>query len=339
MLTGTAGMSQVPSFSQVCQFENLYAAHLAARKGKRDRREVIDFELDLGRNLVQLSRELEDGTYRMDPYVRFEVADPKRRLIHALRYRDRVVQHALCDNVVAPVLQPRLIYDNAACQRGKGTHFALDRLEGFLREHYRAHGAQGWFLKCDVRHFFASIQHDVMKVLLRRPPFDARTYAFLCQVIDSYADAPGRGLPLGNQTSQWFALYYLDGVDRLIKERLHVRAYVRYMDDMVLVHASKAHLRACLDAVRNACSALGLQLNGKTQIAPLRQGIDFLGWHLYLTDAGRVVRRLRQAAKRRLLRGAAAARALPAGQWRQVRASYQAHLAHGDTQGLRRLVG
>ena len=110
-----------------------------------------------------------------------------------------------------------------------------------------------------MRHFFASIDYSVLKQLLCKPPFDERTYRFLCYVIDSYEDYPGRGLPLGNQSSQWFALYYLDGIDRLVKERLHVRGYVRYMDDMVLVHHSKAYLRECFVAMRSAAAGVQRQ--------------------------------------------------------------------------------
>lgn len=326
-----------PSFRDIYSFEHLHDAHRAARRGKRDRFEVIDFELDLSANLVALSRSIEDGTYQPLPYARFVVDDPKRRVIHALRYRDRVVQHSLCDNVLGLVLEPRLIHDNAACRRGKGTHFALDRLEYFLREHYRVHGASGWFLKCDVHHFFASIDHVQLKALLRRPPFDDETYRLLSRIIDSCEDSPGRGLPLGNQSSQWFALYYLDSIDRLVKERMHVRGYVRYMDDMVLVHSDRGHLRECLSCLRLAVAEIGLSFNAKTQIAPLSQGIDFLGWHLYVTKTGAVIRRLRQSVKRRLYRRLTGLDELPEDVRKAVLTSYRAHLSHGDAKALEML--
>lgn len=328
----------VYQFQDIYAFKNLYAAHRAARRGKQDRYEVIDFEINLSANLTELSRSLEDGTYRLQPYSRFVVEDPKRRIIQALRYRDRVVQLSLCDNVLGPVLEPRLIYDNAACRKGKGTHFALDRLELFLREHYRHHGATGWFLKCDVHHFFASIDHKVLKRLLLRLPLDDGTNGLLGHIIDSYEDDLGCGLPLGNQSSQWLALYYLNGIDRLVKENMHVRGYVRYMDDMVLVHESKSHLRDCLSAMRLAAAGIGLAFNDKTQIAPLAQGIDFLGWHLFLTETGAVVRRLRQSAKRRMCHRLAELDALPDDVREAVLTSYRAHLSHGDANALEALL-
>ena len=324
-------------FEDIHSFENLYAAHHAARRGKQGRYEIVDFELNLSANLVELSRSLEDGTYRLQPYVRFVVEDPKRRIIKALRYRDRVVQHSLCDNVLGPVLEPRLIFDNAACRKGKGTHFALDRLEMFLREYFREHGATGWFLKCDVHHFFASIDHARLKRLLLRLPLDEGTYRLLCLIIDSHEDSFGSGLPLGNQSSQWFSLYYLDGIDRLVKECMHVRGYVRYMDDMVLIHESRSHLRDCLSAMRSAAAEIGLEFNGKTQIMPLSQGIDFLGWHLYLTETGAVVRRLRQSVKRRIRGRLAGLESLPEDIKETVLTSYRAHLSHGDAKALEML--
>ena len=324
----------LPSFDDACSFESLYRAHLAARRGKQDRREVIDFELDLGANLARLSHELAAGTYKLLPYTHFTVTDPKRREIHALRYRDRVVQHALCDNVVAPLLEPRLIYDNAACRRGRGTHFALARLEGFLREHWRRYGPDGWVLKVDVHHFFATISHEVLLGKLLRVPFDAPTRTLLERIIASYEDSPGCGLPLGNQTSQWFALYYLDSLDRLVKERLGVRGYVRYMDDMVLLAASKGEARTWLRAMEEHAADLRLCFNRKTQVAPLSQGIDFLGWHLYLCDGGRVVRRLRASAKRRMRAKLRALGCSSDAYADAVRQSYHAHLAHGDAHGL-----
>lgn len=283
---------------KLCDFGNLLAAHAAARRGKRSKREVIDFELDLAKNLAELSDSLRCGAYRLSAYYRFLVHEPKERVIHALHYRDRVVQRCLCDQVLAPLLDRRLIYDNAACRVGKGTHFALRRLTQFLCRHYQQHGAAGYALKCDIRKFFDFIRHDVLKAKLRRVVADDAIFKLLCHIIDSYGAAPGRGLPLGNQTSQWFALYYLDGLDRLVKEKLRIRYYSRYMDDCVLLHHDKSVLRQCLeDMTRYLEGCLGMQFNEKTQIFPLKNGVDYLGWHFYLSDTGKIIRLLRPAAK------------------------------------------
>ena len=279
-------------------------------------------------------------------YRAFVVLEPKERVVHALRYRDRVVQHALCDNVLEPWFERHLIYDNAAARIGKGTSFACDRLAKFLRDLWREHGTQGFLLKYDVRHFFASVDHEVLWGLLK-PAFawDERVQRLIHTYIVSYHDEPRRGLPLGNQTSSWFALAYLDGLDRLVKERLRVHGYTRYMDDGVLVHHSRDYLRECLGQMREyvACER-HLEFNDKTQIVPVSQGVDYLGWHFYLTDTGKVVRRQRTANKQRMkarlkrIRRANAAGKLPPDKGMQIVRSYLNHLSHGDTWALRAQV-
>ncbi|MDR3298693.1 MAG: RNA-directed DNA polymerase [Candidatus Accumulibacter sp.] len=290
-------------FENLCAFETLYAAHCAARRGKRHKSDVIRFEADLANQLWTLKTDLESGRYTVGGYKRFVINDPKTREIQALSYADRVVQHALCDKVLAPFFEKRLIYDNCACRVGKGTGFGVARLSAFLREHYRRYGARGWILKADVRQYFPSIDHAVLLSRLRRHIPDPRIMALLETIIDSFHGAPGKGLPMGNQTSQWFALYYLDPIDRLVKEQRRVPHYTRYMDDMVLLSPDKADLQECLRQMREKCRAeLRLELNQKTQIFPLENGVDYLGWHFYLTPQGKVVRALRTAAKQRLKR-------------------------------------
>jgi len=339
--------SALPQYDELCSFENLYKAHKAARKGKRHKREVIEFEMNLAENLCRLQRELEARTYRQRGYYHFMVYEPKARSIYAPYYIDRVVQHCLCDNILASVLEPRLIHDNAACRVGKGTHFAIRRLSHFLTAHYRRHGAAGYFLKCDIRKYFDNIDHAVLLQKLARTFRDPDLFSLLRNIIDSYEKSPGKGLPLGNQCSQWFALYYLDSLDRLIKERLHVRHYIRYMDDFVLVHEDKAFLRDCLRAIQAHCrDVLGLELNSKTQIFPIQNGVDFLGWHHYLTGTGKVVRKLLLPSKQRLrrrMKGLQSGYAVRLLDWDDVKrsiASTDGHLRHGHTYRLRaRIVG
>jgi hypothetical protein len=292
----------MPEYDNMHNFQNLYNAHKAARCGKRGKTEVIRFEMNLAGNLCALQSDLEDKSYRPRRYKHFMIYEPKARSIFAPDYADRVVQHCLCDNVIMPKLEPRLIYDNAACRVGKGTHFSLDRLTGFMREHYRKHGTQGYFLKCDIRKYFENIDHEALKRKLYGL-FDEDIYKLLCLIIDSYEAKPRKGLPLGNQTSQWFALYYLDGMDRLIKEKLGIKYYVRYMDDFILLHHDKEYLRYCLDKIRQLFDdELKLELNDKTQIFPIKNGVNYLGWHLYLTETGKVIRKLLTTNKRRFKR-------------------------------------
>lgn len=337
------------AFDAMLDFQNMYRAYRRAAAGKRDKQEVIDFELDLSRNLWEIIHQMEDKTYRVGGYNKFMIYDPKERKIEALSFRDRVVQHCLCDNILKPYFENRLIYDNAACHEGKGTDFARNRLTGFLREHYKKYGTKGYILKYDIRHYFDSIDHEILKGMLRSIP-DRNVLGLLFHIIRSYEGTIDpiterkKGLPLGNQTSQWFALYYLDPMDRLVKEKMRIRHYVRYMDDGILIHESKEYLNEVLARMRDKAKELHLEFNQKTQIVPISGGVDFLGFRFYLTDTGKVIRRLRTSNKRRWKRRLKKykeeyrIRAKSYDEIRRSIVSYNGHLAHGHTWKLRKKV-
>ena len=328
-------------FEKIWSFQNLYRAHKTARLGKRGTKEVIAFEMNLAENLTRLLDSLKDGSYRLSGYYSFYVQDPKVRKIHALHYIDRDVQHCLCDEVLAPLLDKRLIYDNAACRIGKGTHFALGRVNGFLHSFYHRFGTEGYFLKCDIRKFFDSIDHEILKNRLRKVICEEDILKLLFLIIDSYEASPGKGLPLGNQTSQWYAIYYLDGFDRLVKEKLKIRYYSRYMDDCVLLHQDKAYMKMChAEMQRYLAQEMKLEFNEKTQIFPISNGVDYLGWHIYLTESGKVIRKVRSNTKKKFQRRlktmekkyAAGKKQLE--DVKQVLTSFHAHLAYGNTWRL-----
>ena len=332
-------------YERVYCYESLYQAHKLARRGKQNTREVILYEMRLSEHIERLSYHLKGHTYRIQGYRKFRIYDPKEREIQALCYGDRIVQHSLCDNVLGPYLEKHLIYDNSACRKGKGTHFALDRLTGFLREYNRKYGEKGYILKCDVKKYFDSIDHIVLKEGISRMALSEDVKWLLETIVDSYECEPGRGLPMGNQTSQWFALYYLDGLDRLIKEKLRIKYYTRYMDDMILIHPDKDYLKECLHEMKSYLTKeLKLEFNEKTQIHAIRQGVDFLGFHFYLTETGKVIRTLRQSAKKRLKRrlrnyrhaygeGKIELEAIS-----QSVASYKGHLKHAHTYWLQKNI-
>ncbi len=331
-------------YEKICDFQNLYKAHLQARKGKRKKPEVIRFEMNLAENLTNISIALRNHEYRPKGYYHFTIYEPKKRMVFAAYYSDRVLLHCVCDEVLGPLLASRLIYDNAACQKGKGTHFALDRFSCFLREHYKAHGKEGYVLKCDISQYFANIDHQVLKSKLKKVIKDPDVRDLVFQYIDSYSTAgkTGCGLPLGNQSSQWFAIYYLDPLDRLIKEKMRVKYYIRYMDDFLLLHHDKAFLQGCLVQIKSFVeNELHLQLNRKTQIYPLHHGIEFLGWRFFLTDTGKVVRKLKPQSKTRLKRRMKklqedyAQGLIELDSVKASMASFKGHLKHGNTYRLK----
>lgn len=221
--------------------------------------------------------------------------------------------------------------------------FAIERLEKFLREHYRKHRYNGYILKFDIRKYFNSVNHDRLKDKLKNFP-DEDVKKLLYHIIDSYEYTPGKGLPMGNQSSQWFALYYLDRLDRLIKENLHIKHYVRYMDDGVLLCDSKEYLRKCLEQMKELIAEDDVEFNEKTQIFPMSQGVDFLGWHLYLTDTGKVIKRFRASNKKRFKRRMKlyqkkyTAREMTFEEITRSVVSYNGHLKHDNTWRLRKHI-
>lgn len=209
-------------------------------------------------------------------------------------FADKVVQHSLCDNVLEPVLTRSFILDNYASQKGKGTHFGLDRLQDFMRQYYQKNGTEGWVLKADISKYFYSIKHEPLREMLYKKIHDEDVRWLIDMIIDS---TPDPGIPIGNQSSQLFALLYLNGMDHFIKEKLGIKYYGRYMDDFYLIHADKAYLKECLVQIKALLEPLGLKLNSKTQIFPLRHGIDYLGFRTFMTDSGKVVRKIRRDSK------------------------------------------
>ena len=296
MFTGV--QRPVLKFSEICTFSVLYKAYLAARRGKRSRAATANYEVHLLANIVNLVYILQTKIYRPGLFRVFYVYEPKKRLVQAPAFVDKVVQHALVDNLIYERITNSFILDNYASQKGKGLHFGLDRLRGFFTEYWNKYRtAEGWVLKADVRHFFASIDHDKLKEKLKRLDLEPIVFDLLCTYIDSTD-----GLPLGYQTSQLFALLFLDEFDHFVKERLHIRWYGRYMDDFFLIHPDKDYLIYCLEEIKKFLVPLGLELNHKTAVFPLSQGIDFLGFRTYMTDSGKVVRKIRRESKSRIRR-------------------------------------
>jgi len=338
-------------YPRIHSFENLYLAYKAAARGKRGRPDVAAFELDLEDNLLQLQAELEHQTYAPGPYHHFTIYEPKRRRISAAPFRDRVVHHALV-RVIEPIFERRFIHDSYACRRGKGTHRALDRCTHFAQR-YR------FVLKCDVVKFFPSMDHAVLRGLLARVIADEQTLWLMDQILDSgqgvLADEyemvwfPGddlmaalrpRGLPIGNQTSQFWANVYLNPLDQFIKRELKCRAYLRYCDDFLLFHNDKRQLWAWRQGVMDFLPRLRLTLHEQeSAVFPVRNGIPFLGWHVFPTH--RRLKRRNGVAFARRLRHLVAAYAAGEIDEERVRASVQgwiAHAQHGNTYGLRRAL-
>lgn len=291
----------MPIYDEIFTFSNLFDAERNARKGKRHKKDVIEFENDLSSNLMALYRKLKSREYQVSGYNKFVITQPKKREIQSLHYYDRIVQHCLVDNYLMPILERRLIYDNAACRVKKGTDFARNRLKKFLRE--CSSKGKTYILQFDIHKYFESIDHDVLKAELRKTIEDEEMFSFLCKLIDSFNKETNKGLPMGNQTSQCFALLYLDGIDRLIKEKYQIEGYVRYMDDGVLVSNSLTKIKKCWEALNEELPKLSLYFNGKkTKIFSFEENITFLGFRFKPGKNGGVYLKLEKKKGRRTLR-------------------------------------
>lgn len=287
------------SFEQIISFESLLDAHKKARLCKQHKKEVVEFETHLSRNLWTLHYELKYHRYKIGEYRKFMIYDPKKREIQAIPYRDRIVQHSVCDNLLIPLMENHLINANCACRIGKGTDYAIKLLRQFMTKYYKNFGNAGYFIKLDIKKYFPSIDHEVLYKKLEKFNFDEETRSLLHTVIDSYGY--DKGIPMGNQSSQCFALLYLDRIDRFIKEKLRVKFYVRYMDDMILLVKNRERARAIFEAVKTEIEKEKIELNPKSSIYPCKNGIEFLGWRFKFGENGKIIQKVKKQSKKRIL--------------------------------------
>ncbi len=287
------------SFDELTSFEALYKAHTVARCSKRQKWDVIAFENNLFSNLTNLEQSLKNGEYKVGNYKKFLIHEPKEREIEALGYTDRVVQHTICDNFLTPYYDRRLIYANCACRIGKGSHFARKLLKSYFVDFIKRF-KKGYILKCDVKKYFANINHQELYKIIDKIK-DKKVVALLKVIIESYNSDIGVGLPIGNQVSQIMGIVFLDKLDRLIKEQLRVKYYVRYMDDLILIHESKEYLKQCFEKINNVLSSLKLEFNKKTQFLRISQGVEFLGAK-YIVKDNKVLQFIKKQSKKKFIK-------------------------------------
>lgn len=237
------------------------------------------FERNLMDNLVQLNADLESGVYRHGPYQEFRINDPKPRKISKASVRDRLVHHALYQ-ALYPYFDRKFIADSFSCRLNKGTHAGGLRLRELAGRVSLNYTRTCWALKCDIKQFFASIDHEIIIAILGREIEDMQVLAVLKDIVGSFESAPGKGLPLGNLTSQLLANVYMNEFDQFVKHVLREKFYVRYADDFVLLSRSKKHLISVLSKIKDFLeNTLKLLLHpNKVSIGTLAAGIDFLGW-------------------------------------------------------------
>ena len=280
-------------YESIHDWHNILMAYSAAAAGKRGKIAAAHFEYRLEDNLITLQNDLREKTYQPGPYESFYIHDPKKRLISAAPFRDRVVHHALC-NVIEPIFEKSFIHDSYANRIGKGTHRAIDRAQWFSRRFK-------YVLPCDVRQYFPSIDHQVLRKILARKIKDPDTLWLIDRILNSgigvlkesydmvyfpeddlFTINRPRGLPIGNLTSQFWANCYLDGFDHFVKRELQCKGYVRYVDDMLLFGDDKKQLWKWKASLIKRLQTLRLTIHKqRAQVQPVRAGFPFLGFTLY----------------------------------------------------------
>lgn len=275
--------------------------------------------------------------YAPSKYHYFKVYEPKERQIMALPFYDRVVQHAI-NNVLEPIFDKRFISQSYACRKGKGMHAASDTLKEWLYEWNKYHPDQPLYaIKADIHHYFQSIDHAVLKTEIRKVIKDAGVLALLDRIIDHNGNMPdGVGIPVGNLTSQLFANIYLDALDQFIKHELGVEAYIRYMDDFVILSPDKEQLRNWLARIEQFLrEELKLEFNPKTTMLAAKNGIDFVGYKHRATH-----RKVRKDSIKRIKRTIKKCESgkITKEQLQKSIQSWTGHAGHADSYNLRKKI-
>ncbi len=273
--------------------ENLKLAYKKASKGKSKKLCVMLFKKRLNFNLRKLEYELKSLTYKPQPLNNFVVRDPKTRIIHSSAFRDRVVHHALI-NVIEPIFDKSFIFDSYANRKTKGTLKAVQRFDKFkrkiskngrlVRNNLNNNQVIGYVLKCDVRHYFEEVDHKILIQIIKRKIKDEKVIWLTKQILNNFSsEIIGKGMPLGNLTSQFFANVYLNELDKFIKYKLRIKYYIRYVDDFVILHTARDKLERIKRTInRFLKTELNIELHkDKSKLIPLRNTINFLGYRIF----------------------------------------------------------
>jgi len=272
------------AFEKIISLENLFLAWDKFKSNKQKKQDVQRFEWRLEENIFQLHRDLESRSYKHGIYTSFYIRDPKQRHIHKATVRDRILHHAIFATL-NPIFEPTFIFNSLSCRIDKGTHKGIDILDRLTRQVSNNAFKPCFVLKCDIRKFFETIDHEILLGIIRKRIRDANAVWLLEEIIESFTSRYSnlferKGLPIGNLTSQLFANIYLNEFDQFIRHKLKVKNYIRYTDDFVIVAGNKPYLENLITSIRIFLSnKLALELHPKKiTIRKFHQGIDFLGY-------------------------------------------------------------
>lgn len=278
------------NFEKVAGLDALFDAAYQSAKGVKWKASVQKYLLNILFNILKARKNLLDKKDIRLGFIEFDINERgKIRHIRSVHFSERVIQKALCTNVLYPVLTSNLIMDNGASQKNKGTHFASQRLIKSLHKYFRHHGNEGYVLTIDFKSYFDNINHEKLKEIYRQNFTDENILKLSNDFIDAFGE---KGLGLGSETSQISAVAYINSIDHFIKENLGIKAYGRYMDDSYIIHPSKSVLKSILQVLNEKYEQLGIKVNPKkTNIKKLKNGFTFLKTRFFLTDTGKVIKK------------------------------------------------
>ena len=275
-------------FDDHLTYDKILRAHKRAAKSKGLRREVLQFNLNMHSNLMRIMDILADGEYLPSKYWKFWVYDPKKRLILALPYPDRIIHQWYVEEFIKPYYIPRFIHNSYACIPDRGTHAAVDRIQRYMRRMSREYDGHYYILKMDISKFFNSIDLNILFKILQKAIVDSKLLDLTRTIL--FEDGEHDGLPIGNYVSQYFANIYLNELDQFCKRQLKIEFYVRYMDDFVALAPNRLTARQWFNEINEfVVGRLNMQLNRKSRYYPASLGLDFVGYLIY--DGYRLLRR------------------------------------------------
>jgi retron-type reverse transcriptase len=317
----------IHTYDTIISLDNLLLAWGEFKIGKKYRKDIQEFERNLMSNIISLHQDLVNKTYKHSQYEAFKISDPKPRDIHKAKVRDRLLHHAIY-RILYPFFDKTFIADSYSCRVNKGTHKAIDRFRKFAYQVSKNHTRTAWVLKCDIRKFFASVDQEILLETLKSYIPDKDILSLLSEIIHSfYSTEEGKGLPLGNLTSQLLVNIYMNIFDQFVKHKIKAKYYVRYADDFVILSENKEYVIHMLPKIKNFLeNDLNLCLHPKkVSIKTIASGVDFLGWVLFPDH--RVVRTV---TKQRMFRGIK----IKKGKFETIQ-SYLGLVSHGNAQKLK----
>lgn len=312
-------------FDEIISVENLLEAWKEFLRGKRSKKDVQGFSLHLMDNILALNRDLLQKNYKHGKYKRFRIYDPKPRDIHKAPVRDRLLHHAI-HRKLYPLFDSKFIFDSYSCRNSKGIHGAINRLKKFASKASKNNTTTCWVLQCDIKKFFANIDHQLLIEILKKSISDKNLIWLLTEIIESFSTSQGVGVPLGNLTSQLLVNIYMNEFDQFVKHRLKVGRYIRFADDFVILSEDRKYLENLILQIDEFLqNKLHLSLHSnKVVIKTLASGVDFLGWVSFMNH-----RILRTKTKRRML-----VKLIDNGS-KETLYSYLGLLSHGNTKKLK----